>query len=314
MVVTKNLHKFYGKTVAINGLNFKLKPGTITGFLGPNGAGKSTTLKILTGFLLPDEGSITFDGQQMGKDTAAIQSRIGYLPEHNALYNNLRVDEYLRYTLSFYPDRPKLKYRETVIGETGLDDVMDKRIGTLSKGYRQRVGIARALLTDPKYIFLDEPTTGLDPNQKEEILKLIKTVSKNKVVLFSSHVLAEVEHIADELLVINQGEIAAQGKTKDLLAKGLGGEVRVQVKAPPKQFISQVKKQLGVSSIESLTSYSNATVNNSFSTYIITAKEAGNFNENLFNLVVTNKWQLRELTTVSQGLESLFKQLTAKQK
>lgn len=306
MVVIKDLYKQYSDKIAIQDISFKLKPGTVTGFLGPNGAGKTTTLKILTGVLKPDGGTVVYDGKDIDKDWLLVKNQIGYLPEHNALYTNLRVDEYLSYCLSLYSASVPSGYIEKVIHDTGIESVMSEKIGKLSKGYKQRVGIARVLLPNPKYVFLDEPTTGLDPNQKDNILKLIKSTSKNKAVLFSSHILAEVEAIADEVVIINSGEIVAQGETTKLLTESTGSIVTVELKAPKKEVINQINKIKGVTNI------SLEGKDKSFNTYLVQADDPQDLCLQVFTLAVSNNWQLRQLKTETRGLEDIFKQLTSK--
>ncbi|QYA24202.1 gliding motility-associated ABC transporter ATP-binding subunit GldA [Gramella sp. MT6] len=220
-IIVNNISKHFGRQKALNKVNFEIKKGEIVGFLGPNGAGKSTLMKILTGYLTPDEGNAFIDGLELKDNTAEIQKRIGYLPEHNPLYTEMFVREYLRFNASVYKiDKARV---EEVIKLTGLSPEANKKIEQLSKGYRQRVGLAAALLHDPEVLILDEPTTGLDPNQLVEIRSLIKNIGKKaseensgKTVFLSTHILQEVEAICDRVIIINKGKIVADKKLKDL--------------------------------------------------------------------------------------------------
>ncbi len=221
-ITVNNISKHFGSQKALNKVNFQIKKGEIVGFLGPNGAGKSTLMKILTGYLIADDGKAIVNGLELLKDnTAEIQKRIGYLPEHNPLYTEMFVREYLRFNASVYKiDKARV---EEVIKLTGLTPEANKKIDQLSKGYRQRVGLAAALLHDPEVLILDEPTTGLDPNQLVEIRSLIKNIGKDaskensgKTVFLSTHIMQEVEAICDRVIIINKGEIVADKKLKDL--------------------------------------------------------------------------------------------------
>lgn len=220
-ITVNNISKHFGSQKALNKVNFEITKGEIVGFLGPNGAGKSTLMKILTGYLTPDEGNAVIDGLELKDNTAEIQKRIGYLPEHNPLYTEMFVREYLRFNASIYKiDKTRV---EEVIKLTGLSPEANKKIDQLSKGYRQRVGLAAALLHDPEVLILDEPTTGLDPNQLVEIRSLIKNIGKKaseensgKTVFLSTHIMQEVEAICDRVIIINKGKIVADKKLKDL--------------------------------------------------------------------------------------------------
>lgn len=210
----ENISKTYGEQKALHKVSFKIEKGEIVGFLGPNGAGKSTMMKILTTFLPPSEGIATVNGFEVGKDDISVKKSVGYLPEHNPLYLDMYVREYLLFNAGIY-NIPKTEVA-SVIEKTGLTPEVNKKIGQLSKGYRQRVGLANALLHNPEVLILDEPTTGLDPNQLIEIRQLIKSVGKEKTVLLSTHIMQEVEAICDRVIIINKGEIALDKKLNDL--------------------------------------------------------------------------------------------------
>ena len=210
----ENITKSYGSQKALDAVSFEIKKGEIVGFLGPNGAGKSTLMKILTTYLSPSEGTATVNGFSVSEAQKKVQKSIGYLPEHNPLYLEMYVKEYLAFNAEIY-SIPKTKIEE-LIQQTGLTPEAHKTIGQLSKGYRQRVGLATALLHDPEVLILDEPTTGLDPNQLIEIRELIKSVGKSKTVLLSTHIMQEVEAICDRVIIINKGEIVLDKNLKEL--------------------------------------------------------------------------------------------------
>ena len=215
MITVHNLTKVYNQQTAVNHIDFQLHNGEITGFLGPNGAGKTTTMKMLTGALTPTEGSITIDGIDIIKNPIKAQRTIGYLPEHNPLYTEMYVREYLQFTANLYPAVPRNRVEE-VIALTGLLPESNKKIEALSKGYRQRVGLASALIHDPKVLILDEPTTGLDPNQLVEIRNIVKELGKHKTVLLSSHIMQEIQAVASRVIVLHKGNIVLDKNMTEL--------------------------------------------------------------------------------------------------
>lgn len=222
----QNLSKVYGTQRAVDDISFEVTKGEIVGFLGPNGAGKSTTMKILTGYVPATDGSAEINGFDVKISPMQVKSSIGYLPEHNPLYLDMYVREFLEFTGSLYGLKGKtlqIKVAET-IEIVGLGLEKHKKIGQLSKGYRQRVGLAQALIHNPDVLILDEPTTGLDPNQLVEIRDLIKSVGKNKTVIFSTHIMQEVEAICDRVVIINRGKIVANGTLSELKQGGKGIE------------------------------------------------------------------------------------------
>ncbi|WGK65295.1 gliding motility-associated ABC transporter ATP-binding subunit GldA [Croceiramulus getboli] len=213
-IVVSDITKSYGQQRALDGVSFQVKPGEITGFLGPNGAGKSTLMKILTTTVLPDSGTAALAGHTIGDQTRELQRIVGYLPENNPLYEDLYVKEYLHFVRQIHQAGPERV--AAVIEQTGLSPEAHKKIGQLSKGYRQRVGLAAALIHDPEVLILDEPTTGLDPGQLIEIRKLIKTLGASKTILMSTHIMQEVEAICDRVIVIKKGQVVADESLKDL--------------------------------------------------------------------------------------------------
>ena len=215
-IEVKALTKIYGEQKAVNQISFNIARGEIVGFLGPNGAGKSTTMKIITGYLLPDAGEAVVAGLKVNDNPLEVKKKIGYLPEANPLYYDMYVREYLHFIAEVHKLANKKQRVDEVIGLTGLGRESNKKAGQLSKGYKQRVGLAAALIHDPEVLILDEPTTGLDPNQIIEIREVIRQLGQNKTVLFSSHILQEVEAICDRVVIINKGELVADDKLSNL--------------------------------------------------------------------------------------------------
>lgn len=214
MITAKKLIKNYGNFKALKGISFKAPSNSITALLGPNGAGKTTTLRILAGYLVADEGEIEYSGEKY-TEYLNIRRITGYVPENNPVYEDLEVSEYLELTAKTYSVGEKEV--KTAIERCSLKDVVGKKIGTLSKGYRQRVSLAKSILHNPKILLLDEPTTGLDPNQAEETRNLIKELKKDKTVIISTHILSEAENLCDNIIIINKGEISAEGKKEDII-------------------------------------------------------------------------------------------------
>jgi len=215
-IEVKNLTKFYGEQAAVNSISFEVKKGEIVGFLGPNGAGKSTTMKIITGFIPSTSGEVKVCGKVVDVDSLDTRKLIGYLPENNPLYLDMYVKEYLTFVGNIYKIKNVKDRVAEMIKAVGLEVEQNKKIGMLSKGYRQRVGLAQAIIHDPEVLILDEPTSGLDPNQLVEIRELIKKIGKEKTVMLSTHIMQEVEAICDRVVIINKGDIVADGKTSEL--------------------------------------------------------------------------------------------------
>ena len=215
-IEAQNLSKTYGKQTAVQDLNFRLEEGQIVGFLGPNGAGKSTTLKMLLGLIQPSSGSVQIDGKDPQDQAIELKKQIGYLAENNPLYPEMYVREFLEFIANIHQVENTAVRIQEVIEWVGLQKEAHKKIQELSKGYQQRVGIALAILHDPKILILDEPTSGLDPNQRDEIRDLIKSLQKNRIILFSSHLLSEVEAICDRVLLIHQGKLVSDSPMKEI--------------------------------------------------------------------------------------------------
>ena len=295
----KNLLKTYGTQRAVNDISFSIEQGEIVGFLGPNGAGKSTTMKMITGFLTPDAGSITVSGIDVTKAPLEAKKKIGYLPESNALYYDMYVREYL----SFIADVHQLKNSKTgienSIATVGLTPESNKKIGQLSKGYKQRVGLAAALLHNPEVLILDEPTSGLDPNQIVEIRQVIKDQGKDKLVLFSSHILQEVEAICDRVIIINKGTIVANDTVKNLQKGATANRVNVSFKEPLEG--EWLKRLPGVKLVtkESATSWR------------IETEHPEMVRKSLLELAVQENLNIVSLQNESSSLEDVFRSLTS---
>nr|WP_321354040.1 gliding motility-associated ABC transporter ATP-binding subunit GldA [uncultured Draconibacterium sp.] len=302
IVETRNITKLFGKQKALDAISFTVNKGELVGFLGPNGAGKSTTMKIITGYLPQDEGDILIDGQKVSGQNLEYKKQIGYLPEHNPLYTDLYVKEFLEITAGFYHLKNKKQRIAEMIELTGLGIEQHKKIRALSKGYRQRVGLAQALIHDPSILILDEPTTGLDPNQLEEIRALIRQISKEKTVILSSHIMQEVEAVCNRVLIINKGKIVADGDIKDVKA---GSNIQNQVVvAGFKEKVSE-EQLLQISGVTSVTQ-------NELDWEIKAGNEA-DIRQNIFQFAVENKLTLLTLFEKQQNLENVFHQLTRNQ-
>lgn len=307
-ITVKNLSKKYGTQKAVNDISFSVKTGEILGFLGPNGAGKTTTMKILTTYLSASEGEVKIGEFDVSNEAEKIKSHIGYLPENNPLYLDMPVLEYL----AFMAETQQVAKEDipgriaTIVSQCGLNKEKHKKIGELSKGYRQRVGLAQALIHDPEILILDEPTTGLDPNQIVEIRNLIKEIGKEKTVILSTHILPEVEATCDRILIINDGNIVADGTPDSLIKKAAQSFVfRVQIiSADTENLADELRKLEGVSVVE--------TLKTSEGKYEITADSDMAFREKLFNTCVAKDWTLTELSPIEESLEDVFRELTLK--
>lgn len=297
----KSLTKIYGQQKAVDNISFEIKEGEIVGFLGPNGAGKSTTMKIATSFLPPTSGEVYVSGFDTTSQPLEVKKSIGYLPEHNPLYLDLYVHEYLQFIGSLYGLKgSQLKARIAEIVELcGLTKEQNKKIEALSKGYRQRVGLAQALIHDPKVLILDEPTTGLDPNQILEIRKLIKDVSKNKTVLFSTHIMQEVQALCDRAIVINKGMIVADDRVDDLLRRR-GDSASVVVEFEGGVSISDLQQMHNVKEVISLGD----------SKFRVVASSGADLRPELFRFAADKNLSLVGLKQEESSLESIFKDLT----
>lgn len=304
-IVVENLTKKYGEQKAVNDISFEIKTGEVVGFLGPNGAGKSTTMKIITCFMAPTSGDVRLDNESIHSNPEIIKKKIGYLPENNPLYLDMPIVDYLRFSAEIQ-GVPKSKIPSRIadmIDRCGLDREKHKNIGELSKGYRQRVGLAQAMIHDPEVLVLDEPTTGLDPNQIVEIRKLIKDLGKEKTVILSSHILSEVEATCDRILIINRGRIVADGSSDTLRSQAQGQELlRIQIEADPKAVETAV---LGLATVEKV-----IPVDGKAGWFNVQSKPEASSRKAIFDLCVSNKWYLMEMTGLETRLEDVFQKLT----
>jgi ABC-2 type transport system ATP-binding protein len=297
-ITVKNLTKIYGEQRAVNDISFSIEPGEIVGFLGPNGAGKSTTMKMITGYLEPTAGDINVNGIDVTKTPLEAKRKIGYLPESNALYYDMYVREYLGFIADVHQLRNTKQKVEDVIQLTGLASESKKRIGQLSKGYKQRVGLAAALLHDPEILILDEPTSGLDPNQIIEIRNVIKEQGRNKLVLFSSHILQEVEAICDRVIIINKGSIVADDKLATLQQSSSASVVRVQFKEALEQ--EWLNRLAGAKSVRKVDT----------NTWIIETDNPDTVRNELKKFERENNLDIVSLQSETQSLEEIFRSLT----
>lgn len=305
-IVVENLTKKYGSQKAVDDLSFKVKTGEILGFLGPNGAGKTTTMKAITGFLYPDNGQIYIGNYSVEKDQEEIKKRIGYLPESNPLYEDMYVLDYLRFAAKVQkiPKEDVDDKLLNVVQTCGLEKEKHKKISELSKGFKQRVGLAQALIHSPEVLILDEPTVGLDPNQIKEIRELIKQIGKEKTVILSSHILAEVEATCDRILIINKGKIVADGSTAELRNQAQGKEV-LKVKfddGDVNALYESLSKIKGVHLVDIMDADKRM--------FEVQGNTNSELAKQVFNMAVKNKWVLTQLTPVETKLEDIFMELT----
>jgi ABC-2 type transport system ATP-binding protein len=293
-----NLSKFYGEQAAVNDITFSIKKGEIVGFLGPNGAGKSTTMKMITGFIPASEGTINVCGKEVSVDAIETRKHIGYLPENNPLYLDMYVKEYLEFVGKIYKLKNVRERVKEMIQLVGLEVEQNKKIGMLSKGYRQRVGLAQAIIHNPDVLILDEPTSGLDPNQLVEIRDLIRRIGKEKTVMLSTHILQEVEAICDRVIIIRQGKLVA-----DNLASNL--QVASDTQVVYAEFDGTISKQLlakipGISKLEQVNP----------STYLIESESIDDLRKTVAQFAQQNNLLVLTLRTEEKSLEEVFKTLT----
>ena len=306
MIQAEGLTHYYGPYPAIQDVNFGVRRGEILGFLGPNGAGKTTTMRILTGFMPPTRGTVTLDGYDVVEQSLEARRRVGYLPETVPLYTDMSVNGYLKYmgTLRGMPPKSIKARLDDVIGVCRLGDYRKTQIGKLSKGFRQRVGIAQAILHEPEVLVLDEPTIGIDPIQVVETRRLIKDLGKDQTVVLSSHILPEVSMLCDRVLIIDEGRIVAEDTPKNL-AEGLQGvdRLEVEVGGPAAEILPVLKAVRGVNDVSHLN-------NNGRHTYTIQAQAGQDLRGAISQAVISNGWSLRGLQMGGMSLEEIFLRLT----
>src|SRR3989441_8149117 len=306
MIKVENLTKRYAGQPAIRDLNFEVSRGEIMGFLGPNGAGKSTTMRILSSFMPPTSGRASVAGFDIFEQSLQARAHLGYMPENVPLYNDMRVTEYLDYraALKEVPHRRVAERVGDVKELCGLKDVEKKLIGTLSKGYRQRVGLAEALVHEPDLLILDEPTIGLDPNQIRQVRDLIKNLGKHHTILLSTHILPEVEMTCSRVIIINKGRIEASDTPQNLLSQlRTAGGVRVEAKTGADGGVEQLSKLAGVRDV-------NVESDGDWKTFLLRVEANTDLREEIFRLAVQRKWIVRELSRRKATLEDVFVEIT----
>jgi ABC-2 type transport system ATP-binding protein len=300
-IIVNNISKLYGEQKALDNVSFEVKSGEIVGFLGPNGAGKSTMMKIITCFIPQTSGSVTVNGFDTLEHSIEVRKNVGYLPENNPLYLDMYVKEYLEFAAGLHHVQNVQKKIKEMIEITGLTIEQKKKIGQLSKGYRQRVGLAQALIHDPKVLILDEPTTGLDPNQLAEIRSLIKHIGKEKTVIFSTHIMQEVEAVCDRVIIINHGSIVADSPVGEI-NKYVGNRNSYYVEFGSEVAVSELKKISGISDVKKIK-------DNIWELYSNTDKD---IRAEIFNFGVKQNIPILTLQKQERKLEDVFKQLTKK--
>ena len=308
MIKIEKLSKNYGSVRAVKSISFDLSDGQVVGFLGANGAGKSTTLKIMTGYISPTSGNVYYNDYNIQDHTSIIQKDIGYLPELNPLYTEMIVHDYLKF-ISDIRGIPNDKFKSAlhrVVEECGLNGVVHRTIGNCSKGYKQRIGLAAAMIHDPKILILDEPVTGLDPNQIVEIRQLIRKLGKEKIVLMSSHILQEIQATVDRIIIINEGSIVADGSSDELLSDSSGKtELLLEVTNAEENDISDMKAtipSIDIKSIQKENSSTSISIN-----YVATSDPRAD----IFNYAVEKKWSILQMVSSKQNLEDIFRNLTS---
>ncbi len=297
-IIVKNVTKIYGKQKALNQVSFEIKTGEIVGFLGPNGAGKSTMMKIICGYIPQTEGQVNVCGYDINEHPLEVKRKIGYLPEHNPLYLDMYIKEYLHFTGGIFGLDNLSDRVEEMIKMVGLTREQHKKIGQLSKGYRQRVGLAQALIHNPDVLILDEPTTGLDPNQLEEIRHLIKEIGKEKTVMLSTHIMQEVEAICDRTIIINQGKIVADNTTENLQST-VENKIVIRIEFEHPVSAADILSQTSATDVKELSG-------NSF----LVASSSEQIRNELFRFAVDNNLTVLTIQKEHQKLEDVFKQLT----
>lgn len=306
MIELKNIKKLYGATVAVNDISLKINKGEIVGLLGPNGAGKSTTMKMLCGYIVPDEGVVEIDNKNLKDNMQESKSKIGYMPENNPLYKDMRVGDVLDFAMDLknVPTGERKARMDKIVKQTGLKDVFFKQISELSKGYKQRVGIAQVLAGDPEILVLDEPTEGLDPNQRAEIRKLIKELGKNKTVIISTHVMQEVEAMCTRIILVNKGKVVVDGD-RETVIKGNSKDALIKLKIKSSQ---DAKSE--ISKVEGVKSVSITGTDAGIQSIDVTVTNPNKFFEGFTNKLKSSQWTLFELQQKQENLEEIFRELT----
>ena len=304
MIQVENLVKSYNGFLAVDNISFEVKKGQILGFLGPNGAGKTTTMKILTAYMPPSSGKVVIDGLDVINESKKIREKIGYLPEHAPIYADMNVVDYLQFVSEVrkIPKGERTKAIKRVVEMCGLGAMISKDIGELSKGYRQRVGLAQSMIHNPDILILDEPTTGLDPNQIIEIRNLIREIGKEKTVIFSTHILQEVTATCDQVMIVNKGKIVANGTPDELQANAKGkGLVRIEMKDGHEGLEAKLSEIYGVNRIAK---------DEEENKYVLETEKDVDVREAIFRSAVENNWTLLGMSKYETSLEDVFRELT----
>jgi ABC-2 type transport system ATP-binding protein len=310
-ISVKNLTKKYGEQTAVDDISFEVRTGEILGFLGPNGAGKTTTMKIITCFMPPTDGTVEVDGYDIFDHSLEVRKKIGYLPEMNPLYHDMNVLDYLQYSAELHGVRGAAatqRIRE-MVHACGLEPVRHKDIGEMSKGFRQRVGLAQAMIHEPDVLILDEPTSGLDPNQIAEIRNLIKHLGRAKTVILSTHILSEVQATCDRVLIINEGRIVADGSPEQLQQEFHGAEsVTIELKTGAADSVQEITPHLRT--LNAVTGVTLLSDDAGISRFELFAEKGADVREAAFKLAVNKGWTLLEMHKKVTSLEEVFHKLT----
>jgi len=305
MIQVKNIIKKFGQFVAVNKISFSLKKGEVVGLLGPNGAGKTTTLRIMAGVFPPTQGEILINNKKLTNQNQSLKEAIGYLPENNPLYNEMTVEEFLNFwaAIKGLIGEAKKSAIDFVVLSTHIEEVFYRPIEELSKGFRQRVGLCQAILTKPNIILLDEPTEGLDPNQRGEIKTLIKTLGKDKTIIIASHVLSEISQICDRVIIINKGQIISDDKVANLKNFATGSQT-IELEIKGNNVSNQLKQLSGVIKVKKLRP----------NYFVLETNLKKDLRESIYNLAKKNKWLILTMFKKELALEDVFLKLTGDKK
>lgn len=308
MIKLESLSKNYGDIKAVKSISFNLSDKEIVGFLGANGAGKSTTLKMITGYLTPTSGQVYINGMDISENNLEVQKLIGYLPELNPLYTEMKVYDYLKFHADIRAITGKdfKQNLERVVIECGLKGVIHRTVGNCSKGYKQRIGLAAAMIHNPKILILDEPVTGLDPNQIVEIRRLIKKLGQEKLVLMSSHILQEIQATVDRIIIIHNGEIVADGTNDELISDSKGlSELNLEIQNCEEDSINEIKAVIPSLNVKSVNKINKETFN-----IVLEYPSSSDLRKDVFDYCIKNKWIILEMKATVNNLEDIFMNLT----
>tara|TARA_B100000003_G_C10894146_1_gene356469 strand:+ start:225 stop:1175 length:951 start_codon:yes stop_codon:yes gene_type:complete len=308
LIKLESLSKNYGDIKAVKSISFNLSDKEIVGFLGANGAGKSTTLKMITGYLTPTSGDVYINGMDISENNLEVQKLIGYLPELNPLYTEMKVYDYLKFHADIRAITGKdfKQNLERVVIECGLKGVIHRTVGNCSKGYKQRIGLAAAMIHNPKILILDEPVTGLDPNQIVEIRRLIKKLGQEKLVLMSSHILQEIQATVDRIIIIHNGEIVADGTNDELISDSKGmSELNLEIQNCEEDSINEIKAVIPSLNVKSVNKINKETFN-----IVLEYPSSTDLRKDVFDYCIKNKWIILEMKATVNNLEDIFMNLT----